>query len=123
MSEEGFTSWMQRLGEAWEGRDASAAANLFSPDVRYRENPFGEPLRGREEVERYWLEMLAEQEEVSVSFKVLAVTEERTVVNWEARYIDVETKERATVNGVSVGRFSGEELCEEWLEWWHKQQV
>ncbi len=111
---------MQRLGEAWENRDAQAAANLFSTDVSYREDPFGEPLRGREEVERYWREMIAEQEEVSVSFEVLAVTAERAVVNWQAHYTDAKTRERAVVNGVSVGRFNREGLCREWLEWWHK---
>ena len=112
---------MQRLGEAWEEGDAHAAADLFSTNVVYRENPFDEPLRGRGAVERYWQEMVAEQEEVVVSFEVLAVTDERAVVNWQTHYTDVKTKERAIVNGVSVGRFSGEGLCGEWLEWWHKK--
>ena len=116
-----FTTWMRRLGEAWESRDAQAAADLFSTNVSYRENPFDEPLQGREEVERCWEEMIAEQEEVNVSFEVLAVTDERAVVNWQADYTDAKTKERASVNGVSVGRFDGEGLCEEWLEWWHKK--
>ena len=49
--------------------------------------------------------MIAEQEEVDVSFEVLAVTPERAVVNWWVHYTDVRTKEQATVNGVSVGRF------------------
>ena len=112
---------MQRLSEAWESRNARAAANLFSANVSYRENPFDESLQGREEVERYWQEMIAEQEEVRVSFEILAVTAERAVVNWRADYTDAKTKERATVNGVSAGRFDSEGLCGEWLEWWHEE--
>ena len=121
MTNKGFTAWLKRLGEAWESHNAEAAADLFSTDVCYRENPFDPPLEGREEVERYWLEMLAKQEEVKFSFEVLAVTNERAVVNWRVYYTDISTQEQVTVDGMSVGTFDGEGLCERWLEWWHKE--
>ena len=123
MNQESFTVWMQQLASAWEMGDAQAAADLFSARVHYQENPFDPPLCEREAVRRYWQEMLAEQADVAVSFEVLAVTDGRAVVNWQALYTDVKTGEQVIVNGVSVGTFDGEGLCERWLEWWHKQYV
>ncbi len=120
MTEEVFINWMQRLGAAWENRDAETAANLFSADVCYRENPFDPPLQGREAAQRYWREMLAEQQDITFSFEVLAVTPGRAVVNWRVSYSDTSTQRQAIVDGVSVGTFNSKGLCERWLEWWHK---
>jgi hypothetical protein len=36
---------MKVITRAWEQRDADAAANLFTENATYQENPFGELLR------------------------------------------------------------------------------
>ncbi len=39
-----FKTWFETLGRAWENRDPHAAAELFTENASYHENPFDEPL-------------------------------------------------------------------------------
>jgi hypothetical protein len=41
-----FEEWLDALGRAWEGREADAAARLFTENATYQETPFDEPMRG-----------------------------------------------------------------------------
>ena len=42
-----FEAWLRGYKKAWEGRDAEAAAALFTPDAEYYWTPFDPPQRGR----------------------------------------------------------------------------
>ncbi len=51
---EHFTSWMTEYGRASAENDPQASANLFAPDARYHENPFDEPITGRDAIFQDW---------------------------------------------------------------------
>ncbi len=60
--------WIAAYGRAWEGRDAGAAASLFSDDAVYRDHPLGPPHLGSAGVHAYWSGVTATQADVTVRF-------------------------------------------------------
>ena len=51
-----FRAWLQRYVDAWRLNDPVAVGDLFSPDVRYAFDPFGEAIVGRNAVIEAWLD-------------------------------------------------------------------
>jgi hypothetical protein len=49
-----FSQWMEAYGAASEHNDPQASAELFTPDAKYHETPFDEPLVGRQAIQDYW---------------------------------------------------------------------
>lgn len=47
--------WLEAYVEAWKTYDRQRIATLFADDVKYRYNPYLDPLEGREAVVRSWL--------------------------------------------------------------------
>ncbi len=56
MTIDDLSSWLDAYGQAWETRDADAAAALFTANGTYQWEPFEEPLRGRSAIVRSWRE-------------------------------------------------------------------
>jgi hypothetical protein len=59
-------SWLEAYRQAWEEKDAEAAAGLFAETATYRANIFEEPYVGRDGVREYWRTVTATQEDVRV---------------------------------------------------------
>ena len=57
MDSDTFRQWLDDLGSAWQSRDPDAAAQLCAENVHYHEDPFQEPLIGREAVRQVWQEV------------------------------------------------------------------
>jgi hypothetical protein len=49
-------AWLDAYLAAWKSYDPGAIADLFSEDAEYRYHPADEPVRGRDEIVRSWLE-------------------------------------------------------------------
>jgi hypothetical protein len=47
MNVQAMTVWLTAFGDAWERRNADAAAALFAPGATFQPSPFGELVRGR----------------------------------------------------------------------------
>jgi hypothetical protein len=54
MDHAGFKAWLDRYIDAWRLADPVAIGDLFSPDVRYAFDPFGEAVVGRPAVVAAW---------------------------------------------------------------------
>jgi uncharacterized protein (TIGR02246 family) len=122
MKRETFENWVATLIRAWEMRDAQAAANLFTEDATYQENPFDEPLRGRAAIRAYWADLPRQQDEINVTYEVLDVTDTSGVASWSASYVRIPTRERVRLAGVFVASFQGDsERALAFREWWHQR--
>lgn len=117
-----FERWLGALGRAWEGRDAPAAAALFSPGVSYSEDPFAAPLRGQESVLAYWRAETAAQEQIAVSFEVLGVWEGGGAAHWNARFRRIGSGQAVELDGALVVSFDRDGRCAELREWWHRRE-
>lgn len=120
MDRDTFHTWINALGRAWETRDAAAAADLFTEDATYQENPFDEPLRGRDAIRRYWAALPREQDDITVEFEILEVTPVTGIARWMASFVRVPSGSRARLDGVLVASFDGDSRrAHAFREWWH----
>ena len=130
--------FMQGYKVAWEQRDPSMFAALFHPDGAYHNTPF-QVQRGSAQLAEYWKRVQL-QEDVSVTFEVLASAAASGVAHWHVTY-QVASEElfriwarsmgtglpprkpgdplpRMVLDGVLQAEFSGG-LCAEARIWWH----
>ena len=130
--------FMEGYKAAWEQRDPAAFASLFHTDGRYHNTPF-QVQQGRSELAEYWKRVQL-QEDVHVSFEVLASEPDTGLAHWHVTY-QVASEElfqiwakstgtnlltrrpgdplpRMVLDGVLLASFS-EGLCVEARIWWH----
>jgi ketosteroid isomerase-like protein len=58
-------SLIDTLGKGWSKGDIELLMSVYSPDAVFIETPFTPPLRGQDEVRKYWLEVPYNQSEVT----------------------------------------------------------
>ncbi len=123
LSRETFRDWVQSYGEAWEGRDAEAAAMLFAHDALYYWTPFDEPKRGREEIAAAWQEATSRQRNVKFSYELLAVTSRTGIARWHTSLDRSAAERRVELDGILAAEFDSETaLCRVFREWWHSKE-
>jgi hypothetical protein len=116
-----FKIWFETLGHAWENRDPQAAAELFTEDVIYHENPFEEPLHGLQAVFRYWSEETQFQAQISFHSEILGVTQDTGFAHWRVSFMRIPTNHLVTLDGICAIRLNEEHKCYALREWWHTQ--
>ena len=119
MDSDTFRQWLDDLGSAWQSRDPDAAAQLCAENVHYHEDPFQEPLIGREAVRQVWQEVPTSQKDIEFSFDILAVTEHVGVAHWSAAFTRLPSGTRSELDGVYTARLDERGLCVEFHQWWN----
>jgi uncharacterized protein (TIGR02246 family) len=108
-------SFMHGYQAAWEQRDPAMFAALFQPDGQYHNTPF-QVQRGTEQLVEYWKRVQL-QEDVEVTFEVLASTATSGVAHWHVTY-QVMSEELFSIWARSPVRLSLHAsltiLCHEW---------
>lgn len=130
--------FMNGYKAAWEQRDPAMFAALFLSDGQYHNTPF-QVQRGTEQLVEYWKRVQL-QEDVRVTFEVLARAEASGIAHWHVTY-QVASEElfriwaqstgtslvarkpgdplpRMVLDGVLQASFSGG-LCSQARIWWH----
>ena len=123
MDHGGFQSWLDRYVDAWRLLDPVAIGDLFSPDVRYAYDPFGEAVVGRAAVVASWLTDPDVPGSWEADYEVLAIDGDACVAHGRTRYL---TDDRAAVDrefaNVFVTRFDEEGRCREFTEWYMRKR-
>lgn len=132
--------FMQGYKSAWEARDDAKFAALFLPDGRYHNTPF-QVQSGHAQLREYWNRVKL-QEDVRVTFEILATAANSGVAHWHVTY-QVASEElfriwakstgtnlvarkpgdplpRMVLDGVLQATFA-DGLCAEARIWWHSQ--
>lgn len=123
MDEERFRTWLDAYKQAYEARDPEAAAKLFSRDATYQWGPFGELLRGPDEIRERWARAVGDARESSFRFdyEVLGITESLGFARWTASADVPEKRRRFLFDGVFAVSLRGS-LCRELREWWNTHE-
>lgn len=123
MDHDGFRAWLQRYVDAWRLNDAAAIGDLFSIDVRYAYDPFGEALVGRNAVIESWLDAPDDPDSWQADYEVLAVDGDVFVAHGRSRYL---TDDRGEVDrefaNVFVCRFDSDGRCREFTEYYMRRR-
>ena len=108
--------------EAWETCNAELAANLFTRDAHYWENPFGEPIVGREAVGAYWKAATETQDDIQFRVRHSFRVGYTLLAEWTCTYMHGPTGERRELAGVLLADFYGEQV-RTFREYWHRRIV
>ena len=123
MDHAGFKSWLDRYVDAWRLLDPTIIGDLFSLDVRYAYDPFGEALVGRAAVVASWLSDPDEPGSWEADYEVLAIDGDAYVAHGRTRYL---TDDRSGVDrefaNVFVCRFDDDGRCREFTEWYMRRR-
>ena len=58
-------SLIDTFGMAWSKGNIDLLMSVYSPDAVFIETPFSQPLKGGEDIRRYWLEVPYNQSEIT----------------------------------------------------------
>ena len=122
MNETALKCWLDKYGEAWENRDPDAAAELYAEEGSYQVTPFLEPLRGREAIRNYWVEVARTEQDISFWYEILTADDEFGVAHWRASFEITPQELRTQLDGIFLIKLDAEGKCTSLREWWHKQQ-
>jgi hypothetical protein len=108
--------------EAWETRNSELAANLFTRDAHYWENPFGEPIVGREAIAAYWKKATMRQDKIQFRVGNSLLSRYALIAEWTCSYTHRPTSERRELAGILLADFYGKQV-RTFREYWHRRVV
>jgi ketosteroid isomerase-like protein len=123
VTEQQFRQWLDAYEAAFEGRDPDAAAKLFTDDATYRWGPFGELLRGPEEIRAKWAASVDPGDtNVRCDLEILLATPELGVARWIASHERQDEGKIVRYDGVFLVSLTDEGLCDSFREWWNTRE-
>ena len=122
MNEQQFKTWLDLYAEAFERKEADAAARLFTSDATYQWGPFGELLHGPSEIRAKWAAAMDRSGQATCEFEILAITEPLSFARWLASYTYAAEQRRVHYDGVFAVQLTPAGLCSEFREWWNTRE-
>ena len=119
ISHANLDAWLGRYEQAWENKDAEAAAGLFSENARYFETPYSDPFEGPAGVRDYWARVTADQRDIDFRYSVIATEGNIGIASWSVTFITISEGTKIELNGVFVLEFGSSDRCAVLREWWH----
>lgn len=116
-----LSNWLDAYGEAWESRDADAAAKIFSEDATYQVTPYEDPHVGQDGVHNYWAGVTENQRNVQFDHEPISVSGNTGVAHWSANFDVAPDGPHIELNGIFVLEFDTDGKCRRLREWWHIQ--
>ncbi len=131
--------FMAAYKRVWETQDSEGFASLFTENGRYNNTPF--QVQDTFEARKQYWDRIKLQEDISLTYKVLAETENGGVARWNVIYqvaseelFEIWAKSTGTglpdrkpgdplprmeLDGMLVAEFSTQGLAEHVQIWWH----
>ena len=119
IDEAGFEAWLDDYKAAWESRDPSAAADLFTDDASYGEMPFDPPIVGREAIATYWANAVAGQRDVRFTYEILSCGGGEAICHWHCAFTGVPGGAAVELDGIFRCRYADAAHVDRFEEWWH----
>lgn len=113
---------LERYGRAWEAFDGDAWVELFTDDVEYREDPFEEPLIGRNAVRAYLLDAASHQDEVDFTVERHWFVDPTVLAAWHASYVRRADRARIRLNGFMTLEMRDSRVAR-LREWYHRRET
>jgi ketosteroid isomerase-like protein len=117
------TRWVNAYVEAWETYDAQKIGDLFSRDAEYRYHPYDEPVRGRNEIVKSWLDDPDEPGRYEGSYEPIAVDGDVAVAVGTSSYTGADGAIDRVYDNIFVMRFDPDGRCQEFTEWYLKRPL
>jgi uncharacterized protein (TIGR02246 family) len=112
---EAVTAWVEAYERAWRTPGTEHLAALFTPDASYLPSPWRPPVRGLEELGRFWDSGRdGPDEQFEMTYEVVAVDKRTAVVRVA---VDYHGADRARWRDLWVMSFAEDGRCAAFEEW------
>jgi ketosteroid isomerase-like protein len=118
VDEQAVAAWLDGYSRAWKTYDPEQIGELFSEDAVYFDNPFDEPVRGREAIVASWLEDPDEEGTYEGRYRPVLVAGDQAVANGYSRYLDGDGGVVKEFDNLFLLRFDADGRCVEYREWY-----
>ncbi len=120
ITHESVQTWLDRYVAAWKSLDPDQIRALFTEDVEYSYTPFDEPLVGREEIVRAWLEDFDDPSgSYDAKYYPIAIEGNVAVTNGRTRYYEPDGRTlEAVFDNIFVLTFDEVGQCVIFREWY-----
>ena len=105
--------WLDDYVAAWRSYDRDAIVALFSDDVAYAYEPYGEPMTGAEAVADSWLENQDEPGSWEADYHPALISGAEAIATGETRYTDGEV-----FSNLWQLEFGDDGRCTRFVEWY-----
>jgi len=119
LTHERFAAWLDAYGQASAENDPQASADLFAENAEYYENPFDEPMVGREAIFDYWSKGAQNLKDKEATFEILSVNGNTGIARWQSNFTVIESGKRLALDCLFVVEYDEDGLCHTFREWWH----
>lgn len=120
MTHRQFRIWLDKLKSIWETKNPNAATNLVAEKFLWYETPFDQPFTVKEQLIKEWKTVL-NQEDISVTDKILSVNENFGIARWKATFIRFPSHEKATLEGIYQVSLNQKGECVEFHQWYNSK--
>jgi SnoaL-like domain len=111
-------AWLDGYSQAWGTYDPAQIGALFSEDAVYHDDPFSQPLRGREAIVADWLKDRDEPGTYESFYRPVLVAGDQAVARGYSRYFNTNGTVRAEYDNLFLPRFDADGRCAEFREWY-----
>jgi ketosteroid isomerase-like protein len=112
---------MDAYKRAWEELDPALVVTVFTDDATYQEDPFSEPMAGREAIRAYWQGAADTQREVCFAWRPLLSAGALHLVEWDAAFTRTASGRRVELRGVMLLELRGGRIAR-FREFWHRRE-
>ena len=113
---------LERYGRAWEAFDGDAWVELFTDDVEYRDDPFEEPMIGRNAVRAYLMDAAGRQREVDFTIERHWFVDPTVLAAWHAAYLRQADRARVRLIGFMTLEMRDGRIAR-LREWYHRRET
>jgi hypothetical protein len=107
--------WLDAYERVWRTAGTDGLTDLFTPDVTYSPSPWREPVRGLEQLGRFWERARQGADEgFTMIREIVAVDGDTAVVRVAVDYLDASP---AQWRDLWVLRFAADRRCRAFEEW------
>jgi hypothetical protein len=115
-----MTVWLTAFGDAWERRNADAAAALFAPGATFQPSPFGELVRGRSGIAAHWAEVMSGQQAIRFQGEILGVGTTYGIAHWRVVIGQPDDRPIRLVDGILLAAFDRRGRATSVRSWSHE---
>jgi SAM-dependent methyltransferase len=91
----------ERYVDCWKSHDLDLLGKLFASECTYEINGT-RTLNGIDELREYWAQNAARQRNVEVQYSTLSSNMDRLLIQWEASFDRIDTRDRRYLSGVML---------------------
>ena len=115
--------WLRRYVEAWKSYDRSQIGELFSEGAEYRDNPYDDPVRGRDAIVESWFEDPDPAASYDGSYEPVAVDGDIAVAVGHSTYLKPDGSIEKIYDNCMVMSFNDDGRCRSYTEFYMRRPL